>query len=178
MPSPIGHALAAAAVGWAIAATPSAAASRRQVLLRQGCAFAGLGLFPDIDLLVGVHRGPTHGIGAAMIAGAVAFALTRQARLAVACAAAYSTHTLLDWLGSDTSTPVGLMALWPFSSDYYYSSLGVFDAITRRYWLPGFWTQNLRAVVREIVILLPVAVLAGALRSRGQEPRSPGAGPV
>ncbi len=117
---------------------------------------------PDIDLLFGAHSGPTHGMGAALIVGALAWVLWRGrghaggARIACAVAAAYVSHTLLDWLGSDTSPPIGIMALWPFSRDYYESHLHVFMAISRRYWLPEFWTSNLRALARELLILLPV----------------------
>ena len=34
-------------------------------------------------------------------------------RRALAITAAYATHTLLDWLGADSSAPFGIMALWP-----------------------------------------------------------------
>ena len=45
---------------------------------------------------------------------------------------------LFDWLGSDDFPPLGVMALWPFSSDFLFANAYVFDAISRRYWLPGF----------------------------------------
>ena len=76
-------------------------------------------------------------------------------------AAAWSSHILLDWLGSDTSPPIGIMALWPFTDGFYQSSAFLFDAISRRYWLPQqFIWGNLRAVVKEVLILGPVAWLA------------------
>ena len=40
-------------------------------------------------------------------------------RRALAIAAAYATHTLLDWLGTDSAAPFGIMALWPVTDDYY-----------------------------------------------------------
>jgi hypothetical protein len=58
------------------------------------------------------------------------------------------------------------MALWPASRDYYESGLHVFMAISRRYWLPGFWTYNLRALARELVILAPVAAAVVFFRRR------------
>ena len=70
----------------------------------------------------------------------------RSARLACAIAIAYASHTLLDWLGTDSSPPIGIMALWPFSRGYYESTWHVFMAISRRYWLPEFWTFNLYAL--------------------------------
>lgn len=92
---------------------------------------------------------------------------TRSAtRLAVAVAAAYATHTLLDWLGTDTSAPIGIMALWPFSRNTYESPAHVFMAISRRYWLPAFWTDNLIALGRELLVLLPIAAVV--MRARRQ----------
>jgi membrane-bound metal-dependent hydrolase YbcI (DUF457 family) len=152
--------------------------------------FAFVAMAPDLDLLVGAHSGPTHGLGAAAIVGALVWIWgrgsggTRTAgdsrttptaperksvagrRFALAVAAAYASHTVLDWLGSDTRAPVGIMALWPFSRDYYESSLHVFMAISRRYWLPEFWSYNLRALVRELVILLPLVAAVVLLRRR------------
>ena len=72
---------------------------------------------------------------------------------------AYASHTLLDWLGTDSSPPIGIMALWPFSRAYYESHLHVFMAISRRYWLPEFWTLNVLALGRELAILLPLALV-------------------
>jgi hypothetical protein len=81
-------------------------------------------------------------------------------------AAAYASHTLLDWLGSDTSPPIGIMALWPVSREYSESRLHLFMAISRRYWLPEFWSYNLRALLRELAILLPVLAAVTLLRRR------------
>ncbi len=78
--------------------------------------------------------------------------------MAAAIAAAWASHLLLDWLGSDTSPPIGIMALWPFSREHYQSSFYVFDAISRRYWLPEqFVWSNLKAALKEVLILGPVA---------------------
>jgi membrane-bound metal-dependent hydrolase YbcI (DUF457 family) len=146
--------------------------------------FAAAGVAADLDLLAGAHSGPTHGLGAAVIVGALVWLWgggrwgSRPApatpergrfarrRFALAIAAAYASHTLLDWLGSDTRAPVGIMALWPFSRDHYESSLHVFMAISRRYWLPEFWTYNLRALLRELVILLPLVAAVVLFRRR------------
>ena len=75
-----------------------------------------------------------------------------------------ASHTLLDWLGTDSTAPIGIMALWPFSREYYESSLHIFHAISRRYWLQEFWTFNLFALLRELLILGPITVLAGYAR--------------
>ena len=181
MPSPIGHALAGFAAGWAIAPSPGS----RPSAVKRAIVFACAGAVADLDLLVGVHRGPSHSLAAAAIAGVAAWtwcaagrARRRGApgqvgrrvsdafRLALAVAAAYGTHTLLDWLGTDSSAPIGIMALWPAIRGYYESPWHVFMAISRRYWLPDFWTLNLHAVAREVAILGPLALLVAWRRRR------------
>jgi hypothetical protein len=52
------------------------------------------------------------------------------------------------------------------SRGYYESHLHLFMAISRRYWLPEFWTYNLRALGRELLILLPLLTLVLVLRRR------------
>jgi hypothetical protein len=141
---------------------------------RDAAAFAIAGAAADLDFLLGVHSGPTHGIGAAVMAGLIAYVATRRGRFAAALGAAYASHGLLDWLGSDTSPPIGIMALWPFSREYYESGAHVFEAISRRYWLPGFWIHNLHAVARELLVLLPIVAIVGAFRSRRRSRRRPG----
>ena len=178
MPSPIGHALAGFAAGWAIAPLPNP----RHQAVKRAIVFACAGAVADLDLLVGVHRGPSHSLAAAAIAGVVVWTWCAAGRpgapgqrggrrsdsfrVALAVAAAYGTHTLLDWLGTDSSAPIGLMALWPASRGYYESPWHVFMAISRRYWLPDFWTLNLHAVAREVAILGPLALLVAWRRTR------------
>jgi inner membrane protein len=173
MPSPIGHALAGAAAAWLIlpAPRPTSRVAPRELLL-PALVFGGVAVLPDLDLLIGTHSGPTHGLGAALLAGLVAWVALRLHRprvvpawrVALAVVAAYASHPLLDWMGNDTTPPIGIMALWPFSREYYESSFHVFMAISRRHWLPGFWAHNLTAVAGEIVILGPI--LAGVLLVR------------
>lgn len=153
MPSPVGHAIGAAAAGWLVAGgRPS---------WRSTATLVAVGLAPDLDLLVGSHSTYTHSLGAVAIVTAIAWAVTRDLRWALAIGAAWASHVLLDWLGSDTSYPIGIMALWPFSTAHYQSSLYVFDAISRRYWLPEqFIWGNVRAAAREVAILFPVLALA------------------
>lgn len=181
MPSPVGHAIAGVAVGWLIA--PQPARARRDQILRVA-AFGLAATIADVDLLVGIHRGPTHSLAAAVLAGIATWAwcvarwprdpvkeagrgVERSAgalRFALAIAAAYATHSLLDWLGTDSSPPIGIMPLWPVSRGFYESPFHVFMAISRRYWLPDFWMYNARAIARELTILGPVLLVAFWLR--------------
>ena len=144
---------------------------------RTSCAsgpFAAAAVAPDLDLLAGTHSTYTHSIGAVALVFVAALVVTRgQIRRALAIAGAWATHVLFDWMGSDTSARIGVMALWPFSTDHYQSSLYVFDAISRRYWMGWtFVAQNATAILREIAILGPLALVAYLLARR----RSVGAG--
>ena len=152
MPSPLGHALGAMAAGWAIAPRLGSGVAVA------GMTYAAIGVAPDLDLLAGSHSTYTHSIGAVGLVFLVALAVTRRPQVASALAAAWTSHLLLDWLGNDTSPPIGIMALWPFSREHYQSSYYVFDAISRRYWLTEqFVWSNLRAAVKEVLILGPIA---------------------
>ena len=170
MPSPVGHALGGLAAGWLVVGAARAPASpypeARGPSLRRAVLFASLGVAPDLDLLVGTHSTYTHSIGAVVIAGLAALAWTRHPRLAAACAAAWGTHVLFDWLGADSSLPLGIMALWPFTNAFYISPITIFMAISRRYWLSGFVAHNAAAVARELLILGPAVWVVWRTRGR------------
>jgi membrane-bound metal-dependent hydrolase YbcI (DUF457 family) len=177
MPSPIGHALGGLAAGWLIARAPASRPSRDNQRTapwtstwRGALVFAAVAMVPDLDFLIGQHRMYTHSLGAASIVMLAAMVLTRSSATrttaGLACGAAYASHILLDWLGSDAAPPIGLMALWPISSEYYESSLHLFMSTTRRYGRPGFWAQNFTAVAWEVGILLPIAAAIYGLRRR------------
>ena len=174
MPTPIAHGLGAIAASSLVAAAsslvPGRSASRRgfeaaiaRIGPRRGLAgIAGLGVLPDIDLLLGMHRGVTHSLGAMILAGAVAGAITPTARLPVAltAAAAFASHILLDWLGTDPSSPYGIMAWWPWTTDFYLSDAQLFMRVCREYWMPECWRHNFLAACRELAILVPVTAAA------------------
>ena len=156
VPSPVGHALGGLIVGELLA--PSA------LIL---CAVAGVA--PDVDFLWGGHNRQTHSLGAAVIAGVVVLAWKRNPRLALAVMLSWASHVVFDWLGSDDTPPLGVMALWPLNSNFYFADAYVFEAISRRYWLDNFFSHNAWAVMKEILILGPVASVAWWLRRRIKE---------
>jgi membrane-bound metal-dependent hydrolase YbcI (DUF457 family) len=183
VPSPVGHALGGIAFGWA--AAPRAG-------WRAAVVLAAVAVAPDLDLLVGDHRGISHSIGAAAIVGVVAAmlwsafappalppsrdALRRTgrrdaARWAAAVALAWTSHVALDWLSNDTRAPIGVMALWPFTQEYYKAPFEIFPPISRRYRVPQFWIHNAMAVLVELAILGPVAILAVRRSRRGRGAR-------
>ena len=175
MPSPVGHAIAGAAAGWLVTGPPT----RRPFDspgTRQALMFAVLGMAPDLDLLTGNHSGPSHSVGMMLAVGLAMWTVAPRlapelARhlVAAACMFAYGSHLLLDWLGQDTTPPIGIMALWPFSDAYYQSSLGAFMAVSRRYYQGAvFWQHNLLALARELAILVPLAVLVAYATRRSR----------
>ena len=180
MPTPVGHALAGVAVGCLI--TVGSRIGTKPVSCRKPSSldvfstwwlpiyvFAFLGMLPDLDFLAGIHSTYTHSLGAATVVGiASAFLInTKRLRTAFALSAAYGSHVLLDWLGTDTVAPKGIMALWPLSQKYFLSEQQWFDYVCREYWLGECWGHNIKAVGWEIAILAPAAVaMAYLVRSR------------
>ena len=134
---------------------------------------ATIAVTPDLDLLVGDHRGISHSLGMAVIAGLVALGITRRPRWAAVVTLAWGSHILLDWLSNDTRPPFGVMALWPFTREYYKAAIEVFPPVSRRYWESRFWIYNLKALVIELLIMGPIAA-AVVWRRRGQTGVKPG----
>jgi membrane-bound metal-dependent hydrolase YbcI (DUF457 family) len=167
VPSPVGHALAGLAAAWAVTPrrcrTPwdngsaDVRTSRRTVL-----GLAVLGMLPDADLVFGTHSTYTHSLGAILVVAAIATAVGRQIhrrqtwQLAVMATMAYASHPLLDWLGTDTSPPIGIMALWPFSDRFYKAPVSWFLPVSREFGTRGFWIGVPVAVAYEIAVLGPL----------------------
>lgn len=195
MPTPIGHALGGLIVGLALrpADKSTGAFFRRRIGGLSPFLWACLvvACLPDLDFLWGRHNMETHSVGFAAVVGVAAFAWRSRraarpstrpsgptawpdaARVGVACALAVTSHVAFDWLGSDDSPPLGVMALWPFNDTFYFADAFVFEAISRRYWLPGFLRHNLLAALREIGLLAPAAAILWRWRGRGQGPSGP-----
>jgi membrane-bound metal-dependent hydrolase YbcI (DUF457 family) len=128
---------------------------------------AAVSIAPDLDLLFHSHRSESHSVGAAFIAGLLALVITKKPRWALAVSLAWGSHILLDWLSNDTRPPIGVMALWPFTRDYFKAGIEIFPPVSRRYWESRFWVHNLKALVVEVVVLLPItALVVRAFRGR------------
>jgi hypothetical protein len=137
----------------------------------------GAAVLPDVDLLFKFidgrnhHNNELHGIGFAIlaaVAGAGVFRLlgwSRPLALALAVGVSYATHPLLDYLNVDTHPPIGLMALWPFTSSYYKFPWPIFMDIGRTL----DWStvrHNTVAAIWETALLGPILFAAWRLRSR------------
>ena len=151
MPSPIGHALGGIAVGWHL--------SPRQNL-QTAAVLAVVAIAPDLDLAFGTHREISHSIGAALAAGLVALIASRRPRWAVAITLAWGSHVFLDWLSNDTRPPIGVMALWPLTRDYYKAAIEIFPPVSRKYWEARFWRYNAHAVIAEVLLIGPLTFVA------------------
>jgi hypothetical protein len=177
----VGHLVAGAAIGWVAESLPPLRArigdggGPRRAVTPLVAACALLAVAPDFDILFGSHRMYTHSLaaaGLAALAGAVVARARRAPALAtgLACGLAVGSHIVLDWLGRDSSTPAGLMALWPLSAAYWYAGIDLFAEISRRYWKPGeFILKNAVSIARELAILVPVAAAAYWIRRRTLE---------
>lgn len=160
MPSPVGHALGGLTAAWLASGRPARGWLPGAILL------AAVAIAPDIDLLWGRHplwgghHQGTHSLVAVAIVGTVTFLVFDRGRnrVTVPIMAAYASHILLDLLGADSTPPIGVMVLWPFSRKYFIAPWTPFPAISRRYWLAGFLAHNLRAVGFELAVLGPFAV--------------------
>ena len=157
MPSPVGHALGGIAIGWHVAPRQN---------LQTAAILAAVAIAPDLDLVFGTHREISHSIGAAVAAGLVTLIATKSPRWGAAIALGWASHVLLDWLSNDTRPPIGVMALWPLTRDYYKAAIEIFPPVSRRYWESRFWIYNLRAVVTEVAILGPCCLLSVRWRGR------------
>ncbi len=178
MPTPIGHVLGGLAVAGLARRVAPLTSSQVGVLALVAAA-------PDLDLVlrfidgVNHHRGASHSLAAAVIAGLAVFALRRmgfpQLPSGPAASAAWLSHVVLDYLGLDTSPPVGEMALWPFSADFYSSPIPLFLDVPRAFTAAAM-RHNALAVLIEIVILVPVLALCWRRTSHGRPEGSAGGG--
>jgi len=180
--------------GWLVGGAPAMPHGARRAPLRSfigasdvrrsAFAFGLLGLLADFDFLFGTHSTYSHSVGAALVVSGVAFAwftwkgrTERAANVvtALAVGAAYASHILLDWLGTDGSVPIGIMALWPFSRDFYLAGVGLFAPVDRRFWLPDFWLRVVRMLAIEVGILGSALTIVWWARTPRGERRPAGA---
>ena len=178
MPSPIGHLLAGAAIAW-LGPGRSRPAARPQPFphrlagLTLVCAV--LAALPDLDLLYQpLHRTASHSLLSAAVLTIVAAAVTGWVtpsagalRVGLLCGAAWGSHLLLDWLGTDTNVPRGIQLLWPFSERWFISGWDLFPPTERRDPLSAAtMARNIRTAVYEIALMGTVAGAAWFIGTR------------
>jgi inner membrane protein len=168
MPSPLGHTLGALAISWTL--EPSA--PERSHAWRRVAALAAIAVAPDLDLLIGRHSRETHSIGAAVIAASMiawwwpALLSSQRRRTWLIAFLVWLSHPLLDILAPDGTAPFGVMLFWPVSVAHCTTGLHILDPINRRWWMgmEQFVLHNVFAIVRELLILGPIATVAWMYR--------------
>jgi membrane-bound metal-dependent hydrolase YbcI (DUF457 family) len=175
MPSPLAHGL----VGLTVHVLASRDRTELHDRWRLGVTL-GAALAPDLDLTFRLvdgrnhHNYAFHSLGFALLAGvtgAAVFRLLRWPRalaLGVVLCLAWSSHLVLDYLNVDTSPPIGLMALWPFTHAFFKSPIPVFMDIGRTL----SWTTVRHDAVAgawECVVLVPLLLGAWRLKRRRLE---------
>jgi membrane-bound metal-dependent hydrolase YbcI (DUF457 family) len=158
------------------------------------CAFAAVAA--DLDFIPGLllghparfHQGASHSFAAALLtSGALALAITRGRGKPwlpwLALFLAYSSHLALDLLGPDRRTPYGIPLAWPFSSETYLSPVTLLpgvrhavqtDAATGDWLARTLHVRNVVAVLWELAMLAPLAVLAELAARRRRAGGKPG----
>jgi membrane-bound metal-dependent hydrolase YbcI (DUF457 family) len=179
MPSPIGHALAGAAIAWTVAPgrtgsldalSPRTAPSRPRVPSATPLLWAcvALAAAPDLDLLAPyTHRTITHSFAAVAVVAIVSIAVTGKVTrriaplMVLACTLAYASHLALDWMAVDDSVPRGVQLLWPFDDRWFISGWDLFRGTARRDIFTALSMRtNALAILQELAILGPIAWLA------------------
>jgi hypothetical protein len=79
--------------------------------------------------------------------------------------AVYGTHLLLDYFTHDGSRPIGIPLFWPFTQEHLIAPVEIFASIHRGGMETLFGPHNLGALLREALILVPLA-LAAYLKSQ------------
>ena len=84
------------------------------------------------------------------------------------------SHIFLDFFTKDTSAPLGMQLFWPFSDNFYLSSVSLFQDVYKASSSSAFlkslfvW-HNLRTVLIEIAILGPMLLFFWIRYSRNKE---------
>jgi membrane-bound metal-dependent hydrolase YbcI (DUF457 family) len=172
LPSPIGHSLAGLTVHVLTARDQEELASIPHAAVAVAASVA-----PDLDLLLRFvdgqnhHQGASHSIGFALLAAACVGLVARAAGwpralgLGLAAGAGWGSHLLLDYFGRDTSPPIGIPLLWPFTDGYFNSPLTLFLDI----WRTLDWhtvRHDALAVTWEIAFMLPILLATWWCRRR------------
>ena len=175
MSTPLGHALAGAAVGLLLA--------DRIDVRRAAVVGAAAAVAPDLDFIPGLligdpgrfHHAASHTFIAALIVAAAAGAMTvvRRWRWAVLVFLAYCTHLALDYLTVDDSQPHGIPLLWPLSARTFVAPDPPFDRVLHSN-ISVINLHNIEVAARELLIFLPVVVLLALWRTHRRVAPGPG----
>jgi len=178
MASPIGHSLC----GYAIYSTINKKINWKELL-----GFIVVANLADIDFLFGFligepnkyHHQFTHSIFISLIIAAVVacyfkFRNRRQIRnIFITVFSLYSSHVIIDYFTRDTSPPYGEQLFWPFSNNYFISSISIFRDIYKastssEFFLSLFSYYNLWTILTEVIIFTILIVMVKIVRYSGR----------
>jgi membrane-bound metal-dependent hydrolase YbcI (DUF457 family) len=185
MPSPVAHSLTALALRLLVPATA------QQRVWMPALFLVVLANLPDVDFIPGYltsdprayHWGPTHSVTAALavalLVGWVAQRSGHRFKLWFLLAGtAYGSHLMLDLLLGPGAPSIGLQILWPFSTDRFMARVSVFRmapaSIAEGPVAAFFSLEMLPIIAREVLILLPVVIVAWFIGRARQSRHDPG----
>ena len=73
---------------------------------------------------------------------------------------AYASHLLLDYFTHDGSRPIGIPLLWPLTDKHFGAPVEIFMSIHRGSMDALFGAHNFLALFREVLLLVPIALIA------------------
>ncbi|MDP2988948.1 MAG: metal-dependent hydrolase [Kiritimatiellota bacterium] len=128
---------------------------------------------PDLDYFLGIFRGNlnyyhqtvTHTLVWVGLTALAIWAYGRFRERRAVCwpigllLALLGSHLLADWLTVDRSPPIGLMLAWPFSDHLYHAAFAFFPPPAKQIWADLWSLQNLRLVLVETAITLPLVII-------------------
>ena len=158
---------------------PSLTSNREKNSLALGSAFV-FGSLADADFIVAHfttatyfhHHYFSHSIPFAIAFTALCWVVLKllgrrpAAKWAVLFGAAYSTHLILDYFTEDGSFPFGIPLLWPLTDQHFVAPATIFYSIHRGTWQAIFSPENLQALLMELVVMVPVTLMAVLIARR------------
>jgi len=190
MPSPIGHSLCGLGVGLVYILPHGVSWNqlwestlRHWRILFCGIIFANL---PDLDFIPGMltgefnayHHWFTHTLGWVLLMALGVWLLWRAAwpeaswREFFFLVALGVSHLLADWFTADSRPPLGIMAFWPISDQFFIAPTTVFLSLRKRTLLDALQPYNFEVMLHEICVILPL-ILAVVLYKRYTPRREP-----
>ncbi len=173
MPSPIGHSLLGFSIYLIFNKKVKLLQNWKKIFLYIFCANT-----PDLDFLLGAlegdinkyHHGVTHTLGFSVFLALIVALFLRIKKREKVLFSFFLTfllvfsHVALDLFAQDTSPPYGVMLFWPFTGQYFVS-FPLFLLISRgSSWLSIFNYTNVGALLRELIIFLPLVAIIYFLR--------------
>ena len=126
---------------------------------------------PDVDFLPGFfagnincfHHKGTHSLFFALVVSSgVWFALRKSNGIKWGFLAfmLILSHLVIDYVAIDRTAPFGMPLLWPFSGEYFYFKYAFLPEVLRESSVASIFNRhNLRTVIVELAIFLPIALL-------------------